>query len=93
MYPLYEEPHKLLVEKIIGISSLILLQIFRQPVLVSETGFIYEFYSTDPVPVNSIPITLNIILPAGKVPHEISEIHEAKLVPEKISQILSECRG
>jgi len=42
--------------------------------------------------VQWITIALTVILPAGKIPHEIPEVHIAHLVSEKIPKILSEGR-
>ncbi len=39
-----------------------------------------------------IPVTLNIILTACKVPHEIAQVHEAGLIPEKETEVFTECR-
>ena len=57
---------------------------------MSEVHLVYEGNTGDPVPFGRTTKSLNIVLPACKIPHEIPDIHMPYLVAEEIFQVLSE---
>jgi len=65
---------------------------FRSAVIHQDhpDGFINEFNTTDPVSVDIIPVCLNIILPACKIPHKIAQVHKTGLIPEEETKVLRE---
>src|SRR5674536_383543 len=80
-------------KKIIFVVTRIGFQIFGKLIKLSQARFIYKFNTTYPVAMNGIPITLNIILPACKIPHKVSHVHKSNLVAKKIAKIFTESRA
>ena len=54
-------------------------EVFGQKRLVAKTGIIDKWYAWNPVAVGNLSVALDIILPAGEVPHEISPVHMIEL--------------
>src|SRR5512133_251573 len=77
-------------KKKIGVARLVILHVFRHIVNCTSARFVNELYAGDPVAADRPSITLNIILPAAEVPHEVPEIHESELVTEHKLQVLAE---
>ena len=65
------------------IVPFVVLEILRKQFLVAYKYVIYERDTGDPVAVFYLPATLYVILPSGKVPHEITPVHEVQLVGEE----------
>ena len=65
------------------IVPFVVLEILRKQFLVTYKYVIYERDTGDPVAVFYLPATLYVILPSGKVPHEITPVHEVQLVGEE----------
>ena len=76
------------------ILALVVLQIIRCIALVTETNLVDDWDSA--LPVSSKNVTrsraVDLILPSGKVPHEIAPVHPVHLVVEEEAEILPECR-
>ena len=60
--------------------SLVVLQVTRQEFLVANQDIINEWNTSNPVTMFDFSIALNIILTTGKVPHEITPVHEVYLI-------------
>ena len=60
--------------------TLVLLQLIRQQRLVTQTDVVDEGDTREPVAVLEFAITLDVVLTARKVPHEVSPVHEVALV-------------
>ena len=75
------------------VLALVVLEIVRCCGLISET-IVYERNTA--LPVTCKPVartwTVDIILSAGKVPHEISPVHPVHLEVKEEGHILEECR-
>ncbi|KAF5058328.1 hypothetical protein DSECCO2_347730 [anaerobic digester metagenome] len=78
-------------QQIIGIAGGA-LHALGQVALLAQPGFIKKFNAADPVAVTDSPMSFNIILPAGKIPHKVTEVHMAELVTEKETHVFSESR-
>ncbi len=61
-----------------------------QASLRTQPCLVYKLDPTDPVTLGQLTMTLYIILSAGKVPHEIAQIHITDLVAKEKVHILSE---
>ena len=57
--------------------------------MVAQTGIVDERNSGQPVTVFQFAITLYVVLPSGKVPHEITPVHEVNLVTEEETQVFA----
>ena len=62
------------------VMSFILTQLVGELALVAIHSVIYKRNTCNPVAMLSLAVALNIILSAGKVPHEVAPIHEVALV-------------
>ena len=67
---------------------------YRDILLWSQPGIIYEINSTKPVPVKYISVgALGVILSSYKIPEKVAEIHMIYLVTEEIAQVFTESRN
>ena len=69
------------------VVSLILFKHVGQQALVAVHGIIDERYARYPVAMLEFAVALNVVLPAGKVPHEIAPVHEVHLIRQEEAQI------
>ena len=76
------------------VLRLVSCHVFRSEGLVSEAEFVDQADTAFPVSckVVSRSRTVDVILPSGEIPHEISPVHPIELVVEEEGQILEECR-
>jgi len=51
---------------------------------------VYKFDSGDPVPFGNSAISLDIVLPAGEIPHEITPVHKINLVVKQEFQVVEQ---
>ena len=70
-------------KEVILVMGLVVFNGIRQFILGSQPGFIDEFYTADPVALVQFTMSLQVVLPAGKIPHEIPHVHMPHLVTEK----------
>ena len=61
--------------------------------MIAEHCIVNKRNTGDPVTFGNIPIGLQIILSAGKIPHEITPVHEVHLIREEELQVFSERRA
>ena len=73
--------------------TLVVFQFIRQLTLVAKSCIIQERNTRNPVAMFQFSITLNVVLPTCKVPHEVSPIHEVALVGEEELDILKLVRN
>ena len=66
--------------------------IIRHVLLRAYQLLINKLDAGNPIPVRHLAMSLDIVLPAGEVPHEISPIHEIQLVRDKETQVLAKGR-
>ena len=60
----------------------------RQFALVAQTEFVQEGNTRYPVAMLPLSVALQVILTSGKVPHEITPVHEVDLITQEETQIL-----
>ena len=60
--------------------------------LRTHQNFVDKRNTGNPVPIQHLAITLNVVLTAGEVPHEVAPIHEIQLIREEELQVFRECR-
>ena len=70
-------------ETIENVVSLVVFQFLREHVLVAIQKVVDERYAGDPVAVFYFAAALDVVLPSGKVPHEVAPVHEVELVGEE----------
>ena len=63
--------------------SFIVFEILRKQVLITYQQVVDKRNTGDPVAVFNFSATLYVVLPSGKVPHEITPVHEVQLVGEE----------
>ena len=68
--------------------TLVLLQVIWKQILVTQTGVIDEGDTREPVAVFHLSVTLDVVLTAGEVPHEVAPVHEVTLVGEEETDVL-----
>ena len=68
--------------------SLVVLQVVGQVVLIAETPVVKPFETSNPVTLLQSAVALNIVLTTGKVPHEITPIHEVALVRKEKLEVI-----
>ena len=76
------------------VLALVILQIVRRIGLVTEAEMVYRVDSALPVACKIVSRrrAMDIILPSGEIPHEITPVHPVHLIVEEIFQILAESR-
>ena len=76
------------------VLAFVVLQVIRSIGLVSQTYLVDEAYSAFSISGKYIPgrRTVNIVLPADKIPHEISPVHPVQLIIKEERKILSHRR-
>ena len=77
---------------VIMILPLVVLQIVGSVGLVAETGLVYESYAAFPVSRENLSRrrAVDIILPSGKIPHEVSPVHPVQLIVQEEIEIRAE---
>ena len=65
------------------IMTFIVFEILRKQFLVTYQQVVDKRDTGDPVAVLDFSATLYVILPSGKVPHEVTPVHEVQLVGEE----------
>ena len=70
------------------VVPLVVFQHIGQGVLVAEPGIVDERDTRQPVAVLQLATPLQVILTTGKVPHEITPVHEVQLVGEEETEVL-----
>ena len=63
--------------------SFIVFEILRKQFLITYQQVVDKRNTGDPVAVFNFSATLYVVLPSGKVPHEITPVHEVQLVGEE----------
>ncbi len=83
-----EKPQQQGQEEIV-VLALIVLQAVRSIGLIAETQLVERRDATLPVPVENIAgdRTVDVVLTADKIPHEIPPVHPIQLIIKEISQI------
>ena len=72
------------------VSGISFALIIREETLITKTGIVYEGDTANPVALINGTVALNIVLTAGKVPHEISPIHVIELIAEEELHVFTE---
>ena len=67
--------------------SLVVLQLVGQLALVAESGVVERSDTRNPVAVLIFTKALNVVLAAGKVPHEVTPVHEVQLVGKEEAEV------
>ena len=68
--------------------SLVGFQLVRHHVLIAVECVVYEGNTRNPVSMFWLTVTLEVVLSTGKVPHEVTPIHEITLVREEETKVL-----
>ena len=71
--------------------SLVGFQLVRHHVLITVECVVYEGNARNPVSMFWFTVTLEVVLSTGKVPHEVTPIHEITLVREEETKVLKLC--
>ena len=72
--------------------SLSCKRIRQQIVVTAYKQLVYEVESCNPIAVLHLTVTvLVVILTSGKIPHEISPVHEVDLIPEEELKVFGLC--
>ena len=66
-----------------------MLNAVRHLFLVTESLIIYKWYTRDPVTIPDISCTLDIVLFTGKIPHEITPVHETILISKEPAEVVA----
>ena len=69
------------------VASLVLAQFAGHAALVAEAKVVEEGDAREPVAVLQFSIALNVVLPAGKVPHKVAPVHEVDLIGEEEADV------
>ena len=72
----------------IGVSGRMLLHVGGQVLLCPDPGRINKSDPADPVSVQHISVPLYVVLPSGKVPHKVAQVHMPDLITEKELQVV-----
>jgi len=79
-------------QQIIGITTLVVGHFIGQIRLITHQHVVNKANAGDPVTVVDFPVSLQIILATGKIPHEIAPVHEIHLVADEEAQVLNHGR-
>ena len=74
------------------VAAFVLFQVGGEKRLVTHQELVDEVETGNPVSVCGIAIALNVVLTTGKVPHEVTPIHEIDLVVDEETHVLDEGR-
>ena len=69
----------------------IMLDTVRNHGLVSQSLVVEQGDAGQPVAVAFVARTLDVVLLAGEIPHEIAPVHESHLVGHEPTDIISKC--
>ena len=64
----------------------------RHIFLRAHQNFVDKRNAGNPVAVQHLSISLDVVLTAGEVPHEVAPVHKVQLVGEEELQVFRECR-
>ena len=70
------------------VVSLVFAQIGGEFRLIAVEGIVDERNTGDPLAVFEFAVALNVVLTAGKVPHEVAPVHEVHLVGEEEAEVV-----
>ena len=70
------------------VVALIVLQLVGQLALIAQSGVVEPFDAADPVAMFHFAITLDIVLTAYEVPHEVAPVHPVALIADEEFQVL-----
>ena len=73
------------------VVALVFLELGGQVFLVADEPVVYEGDARYPVAVFNLPVSLDVVLPSGEVPHEVSPVHPVELVREEELDVLPLC--
>ena len=79
-------------QHIIDVMSFIIDNIVRHILLRADQYLVDKRNTGDPVTVQHFAISLDIVLTAGEVPHEVAPVHKVQLVGEEITQVFRKRR-
>ena len=66
--------------------------IIRHIILRTDQNRINKRNTGNPVTIQHLAISLNIVLPTGEIPHEVTPIHEIHLIAEEETQVFPKSR-
>jgi len=69
------------------VVSLVVLQVAWQEFLIAYQEIVNERDTGNPVAMFDFSITLDVVLTSGKVPHEVTPVHEVHLIGEEILDV------
>ena len=72
--------------------SFIVHNIERHIFLRTYQDFVNKWNTGNPVAVQHLAVSLDVVLTAGEVPHEVAPVHKVQLVREEKPQVFRECR-
>ena len=70
------------------VVSLVFAQIGGEFRLIAVEGVVDERNTGDPLAVFEFAVALNVVLTAGKIPHEVAPVHEVHLVGEEEAEVV-----
>ena len=74
-------------QSVIHVVPFVLLQYVGQQRLIAQTQVVEQWDARYPVAVFKFSLSLNVVLPAAEVPHEVAPIHKVALIGEEEAKV------
>ena len=80
-------------QHVVMVLGLVVYDVVRAFGLVSQSGPVNEVYAALPVAGYRVSghLSVQVVLPSGKIPHEVAHVHPVELVVEEELEIVPEC--